>query len=72
MAAETDNRQGLGPGDVVARVGSGRDHGQLGEIAAVLGSEGHERYLVRWETGRETICYTRQAAGLELRRRATK
>jgi hypothetical protein len=31
--------------------------GRLGEILAVLGGPGHERYLVRWDDDRECIFY---------------
>jgi hypothetical protein len=33
------------------------EHRRVGEIMKVLGSRGHEHYLVRWEDDRETLFY---------------
>jgi hypothetical protein len=44
------------PGDLVVvaghRVG---EHERTGEILAVLGEAGHERYRVRWQDGHESV-----------------
>lgn len=56
MSGTTDRAPGGGDVMVVVgrRVG---DPGRSGEILEVLGSPGHEHYLVRWEDGRESIFY---------------
>jgi hypothetical protein len=33
------------------------EHRRVGEIMKLLGSRGHEQYLVRWEDDRETLFY---------------
>jgi hypothetical protein len=58
MTAATKHIRPVQPGDVVQisgrHVGEG---GRTGEIVAVLGDEEHMHYLVRWESGRESILY---------------
>jgi hypothetical protein len=46
------------PGDLIVieghRIGESR---RIGEILEVLGSDGHERYRVRWDDGHEAVFY---------------
>lgn len=38
---------------------------RLGEVIEVLGEEGHEHLLVRWDNGEETIFYPAEDATIE-------
>ncbi len=56
------------PGDLVVieahRVGQAH---RTGEILEILGSPGHEHYLVRWEDETETVFYPSNDAKIEHR-----
>ncbi len=56
----------LRPGDAITvsghRVG---EKPRLGEVVEVLGEEGHEHLLVRWDNGEETIFYPAEDATIE-------
>jgi hypothetical protein len=54
------------PGDLIVieghRLGEAR---RIGEILEVLGSDGHERYLVRWDDGHEAVFYPGSDAAVQ-------
>ena len=57
---------GAQPGDLIVieghRIGESR---RIGEILEVLGSNGHERYRVRWDDGHEAVFYPGSDAVLQ-------
>lgn len=54
----TDRRGGAThPGDILKARGIHGEAPRSGEILEVLGRQGHERYRVCWEDGRESIVF---------------
>jgi hypothetical protein len=60
-------RAGAQPGDWIAvhQIGGGAP--RRGEIVEVLGSPGHEHYLVRWDEQHESIHFPTEGTSIEHR-----